>query len=252
MSMRRISAWAITHPVFPLVLFAVLLFFGVASFLRLPINDNPNVVVPFVGVNVAQPGAAPAEIETQILQKLEAAVTSVGGTKHITSSAREGAASMFVEFQVGVPIDRAVNDVRDAVAKVRGDLPDGILEPVVRRLEDGGTLVWYAITAQNLSDEQLSWFIDDTISKRLLSINGVARVRRGGGVNREIRVDLDPVRMQSFGITATELSTQLRAMNVNAAGGRAQLSGCGAEIACGCAMSRPSATALPNGAARPA
>ena len=225
MNVRRISAWAITHPVFPLVLFAVLLFFGIVAFNRLPINENPNVVVPFVGVSVVQPGAAPSEIETQILQKLEAAVASVGGTKHITSSAREGSANMFVEFQVGVPIDRAVNDVRDAIAKIRADLPDGILEPVVQRQEDGGTLVWYAISANNMSDEQLSWFVDDTVTKRLLAINGVASVRRGGGVHREIRVDLDPARMQSFGITAAELNAQLRAMNLNAAGGRAQLSG---------------------------
>jgi len=224
--MRRISAWAITHPVFPLVLFAVLTVFGIVAFVRLPITLNPDISAPFVRVTISEPGAAPAEIETQILQKVEGGVANVGNVKNITSWAIEGVAQTVIEFQIGTPVDRATSDVRDAVARVRAELPQGILEPQVRREDvDGGPIVYYAISASGMSEEQLSWFVDDTITKRLLAVSGVAQIARSGGVSREIRVDLDPARMESYGITAGEVNQQLRQINMNAAGGRAQVGG---------------------------
>jgi hydrophobe/amphiphile efflux-1 (HAE1) family protein len=224
--MKHISAWAITHPVFPLVLFAVLSVFGIVAFIRLPITLNPDVSAPFVQITISEPGAAPAELETQILQKVEGAVANIGNVKNITSTATEGTAQIVVEFQIRTPVDRATTDVRDAVARVRADLPQGILEPQVQRLDvDGGPIVYFAISTTGMSEEQLSWFVDDTISKRLLAIPGVAQVTRSGGVSREIRVDLDPARMESYGITAGEVNQQLRLVNIDAAGGRAQVSG---------------------------
>jgi hydrophobe/amphiphile efflux-1 (HAE1) family protein len=223
---RRISAWAITHPVFPLVLFAVLCFFGVVAFLRLPITLNPDVSAPFVTVEISQPGAAPSELETQVLQKVEGAVSNIGNVKSIRSTAIEGIANTTIEFQIGTPVDRATTDVRDAVAKIRPELPQGIQEPQVRRVDiDGGAIVYYAISTTGMTEEQLSWFVDDTITKRLLAISGVAQVQRSGGVTREIRVNLDPARMESYGITAGEVNEQLRAVNLDAAGGRAQVGG---------------------------
>ena len=224
--MRRISAWAITHPVFPLVLFAVLTTFGIVAFVRMPVTLNPDVSAPFVHVLIGVPGAAPTEIETQVLQKIEGSIATVGNVKNITSRATEGQAMIFVEFQIGTPVDRATTDVRDAVARVRGELPQGILEPNIGREEiDGGPIVYYAVTTTGMTEEQLSWFVDDTINKRLLGVSGVAQVNRSGGVDREMRVDLDPARMQSFGATAAEVNEQLRQINVDAAGGRAQVGG---------------------------
>ncbi len=224
--MRRISAWAITHPVFPLVLFAVLTAFGIVAFVRMPITLNPDISAPFVHVLITVPGAAPSEIETQVLQKVEGSVSKVGNVKNITSRATEGQAMVFVEFQIGTPVDRATTDVRDAVARIRGELPQGILEPNIGREEiDGGPIVSYAVSTTGMTEEQLSWFVDDTINKRLLAVPGVAQVSRSGGVDREIRVDLDPARMQSFGITAAEVNDQLRQVNIDAAGGRAQVGG---------------------------
>src|SRR5204862_5244406 len=104
---------------------------------------------------------------------------------------------------IGTPIDRAVADVRDAVSKVRSNLPQGIQEPIVQRVDiDGGPIAYYAVATTSQTEAQLSWFVDNTVTKRLLSIQGVAQVSRGGGVNREIRVELDPARMQALGITA--------------------------------------------------
>jgi len=223
---RNISAWAIKHPIFPIVLFMVLTFIGIVSFIKLPIQLNPDIPFPMVQVTVSQPGAAPTELETQILQKVEGAVANIGNVHNITSRATEGAAMLFIQFEIGTPIDRAVTDVRDAVARVRGDLPEGIQEPIVQRIDvEGSAIAYYAVSATTMSEEQLSWFVDHTVSKRLLTLKGVAQVSRGGGVTREVRVDLDPARLQALGITAVQVNQQLRTLNLDAAGGRAQIAG---------------------------
>ena len=223
--MRNISSWAIKNPTFPIVLFLVLSFLGVVSFNRMAINNNPDITFPVVTVSVSQPGAAPTEMEKQITQRIEGAVASIGNVEHITSWAVEGTSGTTVEFAVGTSTDRAVNDVRDAVAKIRGDLPEGILEPQVSRQDFDGALGSYAVTTTDMSLEQLSWFVDNVVSKRLLSIPGVAGVSREGGVSREIRVDLDPMRLQSYGVTAVQINGALRALNVDAAGGRTEVAG---------------------------
>jgi multidrug efflux pump subunit AcrB len=224
--MKNISAWAIRHPVTPIVLFVVLFFLGVAAFIRLPINLDPDVSFPVVNVNISQPGAAPTELENQIAQKVEGSISSIGNVRNITTFIIEGQVNTFIQFEIATPIDRAVTDVRDAVAKVRNDLPQGILEPLVTRVNvDGGAFAYYAVTTTNMTPEQLSWFIDNTVTKRLLAIPGVAQVTRNGGVDREIRVELDPGRLQALGLTAVEVNQQLRALNLDAAGGRAQVGG---------------------------
>jgi multidrug efflux pump subunit AcrB len=224
--MRNISAWAIRHPVIPIVLFVVLFFLGVVAFIRLPINLSPDISFPLVSVNVSQPGAAPTEMETQIAQKVEGSIANIGNVRNITTYIVEGQVNIFLQFEIGTPIDRAVTDVRDAVAKVRNDLPQGIFEPLVQRQNvDGGAFAYYAVTTTNLTPVQLSWFIDNTVTKRLLGVPGVAQVSRSGGVSREIRVQLDPARLQALGLTAVEVNEQLRALNMDAAGGRAQVGG---------------------------
>jgi multidrug efflux pump subunit AcrB len=224
--MKSISAWAIRHPITPIVLFVVLFFLGVVAFIRLPINLNPDISFPLVSVTITQPGAAPTEMETQIAQKVEGSISSIGNVRNMTTYIVEGSVSVQLEFEIGTPIDRAVTDVRDAVAKVRNDLPQGIMEPLVQRINvDGGAIAYYAVTTTSLTPEQLSWFIDNTVTKRLLAVPGVAQVSRNGGVSREIRVELDPGRLQALGLTAFEVNEQLRGLNLDAAGGRAQVGG---------------------------
>ena len=224
--MKNISAWAIGHPISPIVLFVVLFFVGIVAFIRLPINLQPDISFPLVNVRILQPGAAPTEMETQIAQKVEGSISSIGNVHSITTFIVEGLVFTSVEFQIGTPVDRAVTDVRDAVAKVRNDLPQNIMEPLVQRQNtDGGAFAFYAVTTTTLTPEQLSWFIDNTITKRLLNVPGVAQVTRSGGVDREIRVELDPGRLQALGLTAVQVNEQLRALNIDAAGGRAQVGG---------------------------
>ncbi len=224
--MKHISAWAIRHPIAPLVLFVVLTFLGIFAFIRLPINLNPDISFPLIKVTVGQPGAAPPEIETQIVTKIEGAVANLGNLKSITSVAFDSTGLLLLEFRIGTPVDRAMNDVRDAVTKIRSSLPEGIEEPLVERVEvDGDAMAYFAVSTTGMTEEQLSWFVDNTIAKRLLTVAGVAQVNRSGGVTREIRVELDPARMQALGLTAVEVNQELRTLNVDAAGGRAQVGG---------------------------
>jgi multidrug efflux pump subunit AcrB len=224
--MRNISAWAIRNPVIPLVLFTFLLAMGLLAFKRMDINLNPNIESPAASVSISQPGAAPPELEIQITRRVEAAVRGINGVNEINSSIREGNSTTFVSFEIGTPVDRAVADVRDAIARIRGDLPDGILEPQVSREDFTDEPIGY-FSAQStaMTVEQLSWFIDDRLNRRLMSIEGVAIVSRTGGVSREIKVELDPIRMQAQGVTASQINQQLRAVNMNAAGGRAEIAG---------------------------
>jgi len=222
--MKNMSAWAIRHPISPIVLFVVLLFMGIVAFVRLPITLNPDIAFPVVLVQVSQPGAAPTDVETQITQKVEGSVAGIGNIHNITSLSLEGQARIHIEFNIGTPIDRAVADVRDAVSKVRVSLPDGVKEPIIQREDvDGNAIAYYALSTTTLSEQQLSWFIDNTITKRLLAVPGVAQVGRGGGVNREIRVELDPARMQALGITAVQVNQQIRQLNLDSPGGRAEV-----------------------------
>ena len=226
MSFRNISAWAIRNPVPPLVLFAALLLAGLVSFFQMDINNNPDIDFPAASITVIQPGAAPAELENQVTQRIEAAVRGISGVDEISSTIEEGQSLTVVQFAIGTPVDRAVNDVRDSVARVRSELPDGILEPQISRLDiAGGPIAYFSVEAVDMTVEELSWFVDNTVAKRLLGVPGMARVQRGGGVDREIRVILDPARLQAHGITAAQVNAQLRQTNVNAAGGRAEIAG---------------------------
>ncbi|MCY7397432.1 MAG: efflux RND transporter permease subunit, partial [Sphingomonas bacterium] len=225
MSFRNISSWAIRNPLPPIVLFVALLLAGIVAFMRMDVNDSPDVEFPFVNVSISQPGAAPTELETQVTQKVEAAVRGVTGVEEINSSVREGNSNTFVQFAIGTPVDRATNDVRDAVSQIRGDLPDGILEPQVVRAEGGSQLAIFAVEATDLTLEQLSWYVDNDVSKRLLALPGMASVDRYGGVNREIRVILNPAALQAQGVTTSQVNSQLRQINLDSAGGRAEIAG---------------------------
>ena len=169
----KISGASIRHPVPALVLFTVLLVLGVISFRSIPITRAPNVDVPIVSVLVTQAGAAPAELETQVTRKIEDAIASVAGVKHITSSVTDGASTTLVELRLEVGTDRALNDVKDAVAKIRADLPRTIDEPIIQRIDVVGQAIQtFAASAPGMTVEQLSWFIDDTVLRALQGVAG--------------------------------------------------------------------------------
>jgi multidrug efflux pump subunit AcrB len=226
MNFRNISAWSIRNPIVPLLAFLGLMLAGIMSFQYMMIQDRPDIEFPQVNVQISQPGAAPSEIENQITQRVEAAVQTLDGIENIRSTASEGSSSTQIEFALGTDIAEAVNEVKSAVDQIRGELPDGILEPrVFKNQTSTQPIVYFGVTADDMTLEELSWFIDDTITKALLTVPGLAEVNRNGGVDREILVILDPGKMQSLGVTAAAVNTTLRQTNVNAAGGQSEIAG---------------------------
>jgi multidrug efflux pump subunit AcrB len=227
MGFRNISAWAIRNPVPPIVLFIALTIAGLVSFARMDVNNDPDIDFPIVWIAISQPGAAPSELENQITQKVESAVRSLQGIDEINSTVSEGSSQTVVQLDIGMPIDRAVEDVRSAIQQIRGDLPDGILEPQIGRVDTSSDneIASFTAVATDMTVADLSWYIDNSVAKELLAISGMSAVERNGGVDREIRVILDPAKLQGVGLTASQVNQQLRQVNLNAAGGRAEISG---------------------------
>lgn len=226
MNFRNISAWSIRNPVVPIVMFIGLVIVGIISFIRMDIQEQPDIEFPLAIVQISQPGAAPTEIENQITQRVEAAVRSITGVSSISSTASEGSSQTMIEFQIGEDINQAVNEVKNAVDRIRGELPDGILEPQIYKANTSSQpIAYFAVETEDMTLEQLSWFIDDTVAKRLLAVEGMASVTRSGGVNREILVTLDPAKIQALGVTAAQVNSALRMANINSGGGRAEVGG---------------------------
>ncbi|MDZ8081122.1 MAG: efflux RND transporter permease subunit [Nostoc sp. DcaGUA01] len=222
----NISAWSIKKPVPTIVLFLILTVLGWFSFMSLGIDTNPNIDVPAVLVKVTQPGAGPTELESQVTKKIEDAVAGLGNIDNMISKVSDGNSQTTINFILGTDSDRATNDVRNAIAQIRQDLPQDINDPIVERLEfSGGPIVTYAVKSDRRSVEELSNLVDQTISRALLGVPGVAQIQRIGGVDREIRVNLNPDRLQSLGITATQVNDQIRTLNINLPGGRAEIGG---------------------------
>ncbi|WP_395628776.1 efflux RND transporter permease subunit [Sphingorhabdus sp.] len=226
MNLNNISAWSIRNPVVPIVLFVALTIAGIMSFMNMDVQNDPDIEFPVVVVSISQPGAAPTEITTQITQKVESAIRSVQGVRNIDASSSEGNTTVSAEFEIGDDINAAVSEVKNAVDQIRSDLPDGILEPQIFKVATSSDpIAYFAVEASDMTLEQLSWFVDDTVARRLLSVEGMASVSRNGGVNREIRIVLDPAKMQSLGVTASQINSVLRQQNVNASGGQSQIAG---------------------------
>ncbi|MEH2195066.1 MAG: efflux RND transporter permease subunit [Nostoc sp.] len=222
----NISAWSINKPVPTIVLFLILTVVGWFSFISLGIDINPNIDVPTVSIKVTQPGAGPAELESQVTKKVEDAVAGLGNIDFMISTVTDGNSKTTINFVLGTDSDRATNDVRNAIAQIRQDLPQEINDPVVERLDfAGGPVITYAVKSDRRSVEELSNLVDQTISRALLGVRGVAQIKRVGGVDREIRINLNPNRLQSLGITATQVNDQIRNLNINLPGGRAEVGG---------------------------
>ncbi|SOE18521.1 multidrug efflux pump subunit AcrB [Hoeflea halophila] len=218
------SAWAIRNPIAPILGFALLTIVGIQSFFTLPITRFPNIDVPLVSITVVQSGAAPSEMEAQVTKEIEDAVAGINGVDDIGSTVSDGISNTTVIFRMEVPTDQAVQDVKDAIDGVRGDLPASVEEPIVTRVDvEGQAIMTFAVHAPDMTLEEASWFVDDTIKRALQGQRGVGKVDRHGGADREIRVELDPARLDSYGITAADVNRQLRATNANLGGGRGEV-----------------------------
>lgn len=222
----NMSTWAIRKPVPSLALFLVLVIVGFVGFMRLPVTQFPNIDIPIVTISISQPGAAPSEIANQIVKPVEGAVSDVSGVNHVSATATEGSANITIEFDLEVDTDRALNDVKDAMAGVRGDLPDSITEPNIQRLDvTGRPILTYAVSDPSRSIEDLSYFVDEIVARELTGASGIGKVSRIGGGDQAIQVELDPDRLLALGLTASDVNNQLRQNNIDLGGGSGDLAG---------------------------
>ncbi len=226
----NVSAWSINKPVPSILLFIMLTILGVMGFRAMKIQQFPDIDLPTITVSASLPGAAPAQMETEVARKIENSIATVQGLKHIYTKVQDGTATITAEFRLEKTTQEAMDDVRDAVSRVRSDLPADLRDPVISKLDFAALpILTYTVASDRekggMDDESLSWFVDNEVTKKLLAVRGVRSVDRVGGVTRQVRVEIDPARLSSMNVTAAEVSRQLRAVQQEAPGGRTDLGG---------------------------
>ncbi len=224
--MLNVSSASIRNPIPAVLLFIMLTIVGLMSFHAMKIQQFPDIELPNVIVSAALPGAAPAQMETEVARRIENSIASIQGLKHIYTKVQDGTATITAEFRLEKPIQEALDEVRDAVQRVRSDMPADLRDPVITKLDMAAMpILAYTVASPRLDDEALSWFIDNQVTKALLAVRGVGGVNRVGGVTREVRVELDPAKLQALGATAADVSRQLRRVQQEASGGRTDVGG---------------------------
>ena len=228
----NVSSWSIRNPIPAVMLFVLLSFAGLLSFQAMKVQNMPDVDLPMVIVTAVLPGAAPAQLENDVARKLEDSIASLQSLKHIYTKIQDDVVTITAEFRLEKPTQEAVDDVRSAVSRVRGELPADLRDPIVQKIDlSGQPILAYTVRtkpkaagqAPQMDDEALSWFVDHEIARKLISVRGVGAVNRVGGVNREVLVAIDPLKLQALGATVAEVSRQLRMVQTEAAGGRTDL-----------------------------
>jgi multidrug efflux pump subunit AcrB len=224
--MFNVSSWSIRNPTPSILLFIMLTLAGLVGFKAMKVQNFPDIDLPMVNVVASLPGASPAQMETEVARKIENSLATVQGVKHIYTTLQDGTATIMVEFRLEKPTQEAVDDVRDALSRVRSDLPADLRDPIIQKVDLAGTpILTYTVSSERMDDEALSWFVDNQVTKTMLTVNGVGAVTRVGGVSREVRVEVDPARLLALNATAADISRQLRQIQQEASGGRADLGG---------------------------
>ena len=208
----NLSAWSIRNPIPALMLFVMLTFVGMISWNSMKVQNFPDLDLPTISVTASLPGAAPAQLETEVARKIENSVATLQGVKHIYTKVQDGTVVVTVEFRLEKATQEAVDDVRDALSRIRADLPGDLKDPIISRVDVAGSpILTYTVASSRMDDEALSWFVDNTVTKAILSVNGVGAVARVGGVSREIRIELDPARLLALNATAAEINDAMKA-----------------------------------------
>ena len=250
----NVSTYCIKHPVPAIVLFVLLTLAGLLGFQKLQIQDSPDVEFPYISITTSSPGASPQQLEKEVAVKLEKALASVTDIRHIYTTISDGVVNIDIEFRLEKDTADALSDVRDAVSSVRSELPATVHDPVfTKSTTSGEAFMHYTVSSPNLSQEALSWFVDNEVNRTLSAVKGVGKLTRVGGVDREVLVALQPATMQAIGVTAADVSRQLQRVQQEAAGGRADVSGARQSIRTLGALSSASELAalelpLPNSA----
>ena len=222
----NVSSWAIRNPTPAILFFIMLTLLGLAAFVGMKIQQFPDIDLPMVTVSASLPGAAPAQMETEVARKIENSIATLQGIKHIYAKIQDGSVLVTAEFRLEKNTQEAMDDVRDAVSRIRSDLPGDLRDPVISKINVAGSpILTYTVASSRMDDEALSWFVDNTVSKAILSVRGVGSVSRVGGVSREVQIEIDPARLLALRATVSDVSRQLRQIQQEASAGRADVGG---------------------------
>ena len=165
----NVSAWSIKNPIPAAMLFVMLTLAGLFSFKQMKVQNFPDLDVPNITVLASLPGASPNQLENDVARIIENSLASLQGLKHIYTKVQDGTVSITAEFRIEKNTQEALDDVRSAVAKVRGDLPTDLREPIINKLElAGGAVLAYTVRSDKMDDEAISWFVDNDVGKALL------------------------------------------------------------------------------------
>lgn len=222
----NLASWSIRNPIPCILLLILLTIAGIRAFNLLAVQDLPDVTLPSVSVVAVLPGATPGQLETEIARPLEDAIATLDGLRHVTTSVTDGTVRIEAAFDFEKPLSDALIQAKDAVDGIRSDLPDDMLQPTVSAANFiPAPVIVYSVTSSRLDEAELSWFIDDSLARTVRAVPGVGRVERLGGIEREVRVTVDPVRLSALGVTTGDVSRALRDAQQQSSGGRGQLGG---------------------------
>ena len=211
MSLPKIS---ISRPVFMTMVLVLLVLLGLVSYQKMDVNEMPDASYPYVSVSVTYEGAQPEQIDEQVVRKIEEAVSEAKGVRHITSTSTEGSADIGIEFKIGIDPSKAAQDVRDKVSAVRGDLPEGVKEPVISRFDmNAAPVAAIALTTQDGDLRELSQFVNDTLKPQLQKVAGVGQIQVSGQTTREVELLLSQEKLNEFGLSISEVTQGLQAVN---------------------------------------
>ncbi len=220
----NVSAWSIKNPLPACMLFVLLTLMGLYSFHSMRIQNFPDIDLPTVVITTTLEGATPGQLENDVARKIEDSLATVQGIDHVFSTLQDGVATITAQFILEKPIQEAVDDVRTAIASVRNELPANTREPVVTKLDLAEQpILAFTVSSTSRDETDLSWLVDNEISRKLLAVQGVGKVSRVGGRDRQIRVDVDPVLLQGLGATVSDISRQLKSVQKEESGGKAEL-----------------------------
>ncbi|WAC74249.1 efflux RND transporter permease subunit [Roseateles sp. SL47] len=222
----NVSAWSIRNPVPSVLLFILLSVIGLIGFGKLKVQDFPDMDLPTIQVSASLEGAAPSQLETEVARKIEDKLASLTKLDHITTTITDGSVSISVSFDIDKNTEEALNEVRNAVDSAKADLPASMASPTVSKVTTASSaLLTYTLDSDRMDEQDLSWFVDNDITKAMLGVKGVASVSRVGGVDREVHVDLQPTLMAGLGVTPSDVSNQLKAVQKDSSGGQGELGG---------------------------
>jgi HAE1 family hydrophobic/amphiphilic exporter-1 len=216
-----LSNLSIKRPIFATVMMLALVTLGIFSYRRLAIDMFPDVEIPVVSVVTKFPGASPETVEREVSKRIEEAVNPISGVKHVLSTSRESVSNVVILFQLEVRINEAVQEARAKINAVRGDLPQGIEEPIIQKLDFAAfPIVSLAVRSESLSPRDLTTLVDKKVKRRFENISGVGKINLVGPSKREVNVNIDPLRLEALGMGVDEVIGGLQSENVNTPLGR--------------------------------